>query len=113
MNIADKNGIWLTNDGDYPLFDGTTNIMFQPGEPVKATHTAWVKAQPSIKRCADPTADLSDKEQIKLDSLNATDEAAREAAQIAADKVRADALVQLPPGQLPPQLPQAVAVAAD
>jgi hypothetical protein len=91
MNIADKNGIWLKNEGQFAIVDPISNTRFEPGEAVKATHTKWAKDQPTIKRCGDPTSELSEKEQAKLDQQNAADEAARADALAAAEAAQAAA----------------------
>lgn len=91
MNIADKNGIWLVNEGQFAMVDPVSNTRFEPGEPVKATHTQWVKDQSTIKRCGDPTSDLSEKEQARLGSQNEADEKARAEALLTAEAAQAAA----------------------
>ena len=105
MNIADKNGVWLVNEGQFAIVDPLSNTRFEPGEPVKATHTQWVKDQGTIKRCGDPTSDLNEKEQAKLAAQNAADEAARAEALLAAEAAQAAARGEQPaqPEQQPAQ----------
>lgn len=96
MNIVDKNGVWLQNEGQFALVDPISNARFEPGEPIKATHTKWVKDQPTIKRCGDPTSDLTAREQAKIDEQNAADEQARIDAQVAAEAAQAAARGEAP-----------------
>lgn len=96
MNIADKNGTWLQNEAQFAMTDPISGTRFEPGEPIKATHTKWVKDQPTIKRCGDPTSDLTAREQAKLDEQNVADEQARIDAQIAAEAAQSAARGEAP-----------------
>lgn len=89
MPIADKTGIWLVNRGQFAMIDHETNTRFEPGEPVKAAYTDFLKSQPTIERCADPSNDLSEKEQARLQEQIAADEAARQAREAAAEQTMA------------------------
>lgn len=56
MLIADKNGVWRVNKGNFAFVDPETGVRFEPGDEVKTTNTAWVKMQEAVLRpCADPT----------------------------------------------------------
>jgi hypothetical protein len=100
MNIADKNGTWLQNEGQYAMVDPISGTRFEPGEPIKATHTQWVKDQPTIKRCGDPTSDLSEKDAIRLAAQNEADERARQEALAAAEAAQAAARGEQPAGEV-------------
>lgn len=88
MKIADNSGVWLTNTAQFALHDSESNTRFEPQEPTKATLTQFVKDQPTIIRCADPTTDISDKQQAKLDEQIAQDEADRQAREKQAEQTR-------------------------
>lgn len=111
-NVADKNGTWLKNEGEYALFDGTSNTRFEPQEPIKATVTDWVKAQPTIKVCADPSVDVNGRMQAQIDAANAAAEAEREAARVAAEATQAAARGETPPAPPAPTTPAAAEGAA-
>ena len=45
MHIVDKDGEWFQNFGSYPLADGESGTVFQPGVPTKASVTKWLAQQ--------------------------------------------------------------------
>ena len=92
--IVDRAGVWLINTAQFPLHDSQSNTRFEPGEPTKAALTQFVKDQPTIVRCADPSADLTTKEQEKLQSQVETDEKERLAREAAAEQAMKLAAVQ-------------------
>lgn len=91
MSVINKSGVWLVNRAQFALHDPESSTRFEPGEPTKATLTDWVKAQPTIQRCADPSADLSEKDQAKLQAQIDADEAERLAREAAAEAAMAAA----------------------
>ncbi len=52
--VLHPNGVWLKNTGRFPLYDPEGLVVVPPGVPVKAKHTAWLKAQPTIELTDDP-----------------------------------------------------------
>ncbi len=55
FTIADRAGTWLVNTGAFRMPDPSTGIIYEPGTPTKGTHSDWVKGQPTIEECGDPT----------------------------------------------------------
>lgn len=98
MKIADNSGTWYVNRAQFPMFDSDSKTRFEPGEPTKATVTAWLKAQPTMEICADPSIEVTDKVQAKIDQANAAADAEREAATALAEAARL-AAIQPPPSQ--------------
>lgn len=80
--------IWLINTSQFPMLDYETGTRFEPGTPIKAELTDFVKIQPTIIRCADPNNDLSEKEHAKLQAQIDADEAER----VAREQAAADAM---------------------
>ncbi len=56
MKIADASGKWYQSAAHFNLVDPESGTCFEPGEPTRATATAWVKGQPAIVEVADPMA---------------------------------------------------------
>lgn len=77
--------VWLINKAQFPFVDPESGTRFEPATPIKAELTEFVKAQPTIIRCANPDDDLSPKELEKLQAQIEADEAERVARERAAE----------------------------
>ncbi len=60
MRIADKRGQWFTNFSQYRMHDPMSDTLFESGETVKATPTAWLTDQKAIIKPTDEEGNLVD-----------------------------------------------------
>jgi hypothetical protein len=57
MRIVDPKGVWYVNNGVFRMHDPESKTVFEPAELTKATATTWIKSQPTMAECPDPTAE--------------------------------------------------------
>lgn len=56
MQIVDKDGQWFINTALYRFAHAARNsVVFDPQMPVKIKADDWIKGQPLIVACSDPT----------------------------------------------------------
>lgn len=53
MKVVDKHGSWFTNFSQFRMHDPMSDTYFEPGEPTKATNTAWRQANKLTVKATD------------------------------------------------------------